>query len=191
MKKLTILIAAIALVCFSVPALAVDWNFYGSARMATFYDSRDFGDGLNAAKTSSKDQETQWDFQGNSRFGANIKAENLKAQMEFGVTSTSGGGGNVSARRLYGVWNFGSGTLKVGKDYTPVTNFLSGQVFGTDLGMLGIGNMYGGRQGQVAFGFGGFEIALVEPKVNLVSGMKNSTTSVLTGGNGLCNQQHI
>ena len=44
MKKFTILLAAIALGCFSVPALAVDWNFYGSARMATFYTDTDFGD---------------------------------------------------------------------------------------------------------------------------------------------------
>ena len=44
MKKLTILIAAVALVCFSVPAMAVDWNFYGSARIATFYTSTDGGD---------------------------------------------------------------------------------------------------------------------------------------------------
>ena len=41
MKKLTILMAVAALVCFSVPAMAVDWNFYGSARMATFYTSED------------------------------------------------------------------------------------------------------------------------------------------------------
>ena len=39
MKKLMILIAAIALVCFSVPAMAVDWNFYGNARMQTFWTS--------------------------------------------------------------------------------------------------------------------------------------------------------
>jgi hypothetical protein len=84
--------------------MAIDWNFYGNARMATFYDSRDYGDNLNAAGTDSKDTDTQWDFQGNSRIGANIKAENLKAQFEFGVNEAS-----VSSRRLYGVWNFGAG----------------------------------------------------------------------------------
>ena len=54
MKKFTILIAAIALVCFAVPAMAVDWNFYGNARMATFYASDDYGDSLNAAGTDTK-----------------------------------------------------------------------------------------------------------------------------------------
>ena len=108
MKKFTILIAALALVCFSVPAMAVDWNFYGNARMATFYTSEDFDDNLNPAGTDTEDAELQWDLQGNSRIGANIKAENITARFEFGVNESS-----VSSRRIYGVWNFGAGTLKV------------------------------------------------------------------------------
>ena len=107
MKKFTILIAAIALVCFAAPAMAVDWNFYGNARMATFYVSEDFGD--VAAGADSEDTDLQWDLQGNSRFGANVKAENIKAQVEMGINEAT-----VSARRVYGVWNFGSGTMKVG-----------------------------------------------------------------------------
>jgi len=182
MKKLTIFLAAVALVCFSVPAMAVDWNFYGNARMSTFYVSTDYGDFQNPSKTDTDDAELDWSFQGNSRVGANIKAENLKAQFEFGVSSDSGGGGNVSARRLYGVWDFGSGWLKVGKDYTPVSQFISGQVFDGDLGLLGIGTQYGNREAQVAFGFGGFEIALIQPNTPLLEGMK-STTSLL-GGTG-------
>ena len=173
MKKFTILIAAIALVCFAVPAMAVDWNFYGNARMATFYQSRDFGDGLNAAGTDDSDTDTLWDFQGNSRIGANIKAENLKAQFEFGVNESS-----VTSRRLYGVWNFGSGTLKVGKDYSPTSQFISGQVYDGDLGLLGIGTSYSSRNGQIALGFGGFTIALVRNTTGLLTGMASSTTSI-------------
>ncbi|MDJ0819144.1 MAG: hypothetical protein QNJ58_23235, partial [Desulfobacterales bacterium] len=63
MKKFTIFIAVLGLVCFSVPAMAVDWNFYGNARVATFYESRDFGDGLNEAGTDDEDQDLQWDLQ--------------------------------------------------------------------------------------------------------------------------------
>jgi len=54
MKKFTILIAAIALVCFSVPAMAADWNFYGSARMQTTYFSDDFDDTLNTCISVKK-----------------------------------------------------------------------------------------------------------------------------------------
>jgi hypothetical protein len=185
MKKLTILMAAVALVCFSVPAMAVDWNFYGNARVETYYVSTDYGDGENASGTDNEDDTVLWDLQGNSRIGANIKAENIKAQFEWGVTSDANGGGNVGARRLYGMWYFSDNAyLKVGKDYTPVSQFISGQVFDADLGLLGIGTMYGNREAQIAFGFGNFEIALVQPKTDLILGMESipATTSVVIGG---------
>jgi hypothetical protein len=167
MKKFTIIIAALALVCFSVPAMAVDWNFYGNARMATFWTSSDNG--------STKDQDLQWDLQGNSRIGARVKAENVSGRFEFGVDESS-----VNSRLLYGTWNFGSGWLKVGKDYTPVSQFISGQVFDGDLGLLGIGTQYGSRHGQVAFGFGNFEIALVNPNTGYIVGLAESVTAALT-----------
>lgn len=160
MKKFTILIAAVALVCFSVPAMAVDWNFYGSARMATFYTSDDLGDSTTAGGDDG-DSGIQWDLQGNSRFGANVKAENIKGQVELALKGSGSGDVDVGTRRIYGTWNFGSGWMKVGKDYTPVSQFISGQVFDGDLGLLGVGTQYGNRVGQIAFGFGGFEIALI------------------------------
>ena len=151
--------AAIALVCFSVPAMAVDWNFYGNARMQTFWTSdksninEDFGG-------KEKFTDMRWDLQGNSRVGANIKADHIKGQFEFGVNESS-----VSSRRIYGVWNFGAGTLKVGKDYTPITQFVSNQAFDTDLGLLEFGAPYAGRHGQIALGFGGFEVAFITPEI--------------------------
>ena len=172
MKKLTIFIAAIALVCFSVPAMAVDWNFYGNARMQTFYTSEDFGDGLNAAGTDDSDTDLSWDLQGNSRFGANIKAESIKAQVEMGINEAS-----VSARRVYGVWDFGAGKLKIGKDYTPVSQFISGQVYDGDLGLLGIGTAYGSRKGQIALSFGAFDIALITNTTGLIEGMGIDTAT--------------
>ena len=87
MKKLTILIAVAAVVCFSVPAMAVDWNFYGSARMATCYTSdnpKDIGD---------KNTDLRWDFQGNSRLGANVKADHIKGQFELATKAANGGPG--------------------------------------------------------------------------------------------------
>lgn len=158
MKKLTIIIAALALVCFAVPAMAVDWNFYGNARMATYYTSEDQADVENT--------DLIWDLQTNSRIGATIKAENISGRFEFGANEST-----VTSRRIYGVWNFGSGTLKVGKDYTPVSQFISGQVFDEDLGLLGVGTQYGARHGQIAFGFGNFEIALINPNSNRLDGM--------------------
>jgi hypothetical protein len=169
MKKIILAIAALALI--ASPALAVDWNFYGSARMATFYTSRDYGDNLNPSGTDNEDADVQWALQGNSRIGARVKAENVAGHFEFGVSSTDTGGGDVSSRRLYGTWDFGAATLKVGKDYTPIAQFISGQVFDGDLGLLGIGTMYGARQSQLSLSFGGFEVALIDPRDVLITGL--------------------
>ena len=170
MKKFTILMAAIALVCFSVPAMAVDWNFYGNARMQTFWTS-DKSDINGDFGGKEKFTDMRWDLQGNSRVGANIKADHIKGQFEFGVNESS-----VSSRRIYGVWNFGAGTLKVGKDYTPITQFVSNQAFDTDLGLLEFGAPYGGRHGQVALGFGGFEVAFISPETSNIDDDAGAST---------------
>ena len=167
MKKLIMVIAALALI--ASPALAVDWNFYGSARMQTAYVSQDFGDTVDAAGNDD-DSDVSWDWGGNSRFGAKVKAENVSGLMEVGIRSTTEGGDQtVNSRRLFGEWKFGAGKFKVGKDYTPVSQFVSGQAFGDspagslDNGLLGQGAFYGGRQGQLALSFGGFTVALITP----------------------------
>jgi len=154
MKKLFVLFIV---VLFAAPAMAVDWNFYGSARMATFWTDTDLGD-ARLANGDSDDQDLQWDLQGNSRLGANVKADAVKGQFEFGINEST-----VTSRRIYGTWNFGPATLKVGKDYTPVKQFISGQAFDGDLGLLGYGTAYGSRNGQLALSFGGFEVALITP----------------------------
>ncbi|MEJ2730490.1 MAG: hypothetical protein P8185_18645 [Deltaproteobacteria bacterium] len=169
MKKLILAIAAVALI--ASPALAVDWNFYGSARMATWYNTRDYNNGTpsdldNGGYTVSNnfdsDSQVQWDLQGNSRFGATVKAENVSGRFELGLKQGSGGGDfDVGTRRIFGTWDFGAAKLKVGKDYTPVSQFVSGQAFAADAGLLGNGAAYGSRNGQLALSFGGFEIAAI------------------------------
>jgi len=181
MKKLIIAIAALALI--ASPALAVDWNFYGSARMQTAYISNDLGDAEDGAGNDD-DQGTSWDWGGNSRFGAKVKAENISGLMEVGIRSTAAGGDQtVNSRRLFGEWKFGAGSFKVGKDYTPVSQFVSGQAFGSnptgslDDGLLGQGAMYGGRQGQLALSFGGFTVALITPTGSTTVGTQAALTS--------------
>ena len=157
MKKLAILIAAIALVAFTVPAMAADWNFYGSARMATYYTSDYNG-------TTNSDG-LQWKGQPNSRIGAKVKADKIKAQFEYGYSSQRlGSHEHVRLRRLYANWKFTDGMrLKVGRDYTPISQFLSGQVGVEDNGFVGMGLLYGFREDQIALSFGGFTIAALSP----------------------------
>jgi hypothetical protein len=164
MKKLLVIFAAVAFIwVFAAPASALDWNFYGSARLATFYTSTDLGDITTLANGDDEDDEFTWDMQSNSRIGATVKGENISGRFELGITQTPDGSSDDAARvrRLFGVWDAGWGKIKVGKDYTPTSQFISGQVFAGDLGLLGIGTFYGGRKGQAALSIGGFEIALI------------------------------
>jgi hypothetical protein len=158
MKKL---IAIFAVLLLAAPAFAADWAFYGSQRMATFYVYDDYGD-FPPATGEDDDWALQWNFQTNSRLGAKVKADKVSGHIELGLAGSDGVDLDVSTRRAYGTWKFAdNASLKVGKDYTPVTRFISSQVFGEDAGLLANGNFYGRRPGQLALQFGGFEIAAI------------------------------
>jgi hypothetical protein len=164
---------------FAVSATANDWNLYGSARMATFYTSQDLGkdlelvspntfiavDDRNSANQSTV-KDLNWNLQTNSRIGATVTGDRLDARFEFSVTS-DGAGGNVGTRRLYAIWKFTEGWgLKVGKDFTPITFFLSNQVFDNDSNLQFLGEAYGARRGQLAvegqLGPGMLKVALID-----------------------------
>jgi len=144
MKKL---IAIFAVLLFVAPAFAAEWSFYGSERMATWFVSQDFKDYPQAGQDN--DAGTQWYLQGNSRLGAKVKADKVTGQIELATTASStdsAGDGAVNTRRAYGVWKFSdNASLKVGKDYSPVTDFISNQWYDGDNDLLGNGNFYGRR----------------------------------------------
>jgi hypothetical protein len=156
MKKLMVLVAALALVAASaMTAAAADWNFYGSARIATYFQDSD--DNYRQA------------LQGNSRIGANVKvSDELTGRFEYGH-----GGGNTGVRLLYGEWNFGAGSLLVGQTYSPLNMFPSLQVGVPDLGydtnLLAFGGVYSGRERILQLKFGDFKIAAV-PVANVPAG---------------------
>jgi len=198
MKKLTIIALVVAITAvFAVTAMANEWNLYGSARMATYYTSEDLGkslelipgtnqfiavDNRNVAGDDSVSN-LQWALQGNSRVGATVKGDQIEGRFEFSVSS-DGAGGNVGTRRLYGVWKFTEGWgLKVGKDYTPITFFLSGQVFDNDAGLLNVGNAYGSRRAQLAvegkLGPGMLKVALIDPSTSTLNTTLSTTEVIL------------
>jgi hypothetical protein len=164
MKKL---IAIFAVLLLAAPAMAADWSFYGSQRMATYYVAEDYGDfsqiGVGDVATGeSDDWGLEWNFQSNSRLGARVKADKVTGHIELGLKGSDGGDIDVGTRRAYGIWKFSDNAgLKVGKDYSPVTRFLSGQAFAGDDGLLGSGNFYGKRPGQIGLQLGNFEIAAI------------------------------
>ncbi|MEA3358840.1 MAG: hypothetical protein U9R17_05465 [Thermodesulfobacteriota bacterium] len=159
MKKLLVLLAAVAfVVAFTVPAMSADWNFYGSARMSTFFDS-DSEEVDN--KIAYDDDDLTWALQGNSRLGATVKAGNIGGGFEYGT--------GVNVRKLYGTWNFGGGELLVGQTYTPLNYFISNQVWGSDNDMLTYGGIYAGRRPMIQLKTGGFKIALIQPNTGAVT----------------------
>jgi hypothetical protein len=147
MKKILVIFALVALV--ASPAMAAEWNFYGSARMTTFSNDVDPGAG------GESDQDTTWGLQGNSRIGANVKAGDVTGRFEYGS------GPNL--RILWGEWNFGSGSLGVGQHYTPANYFPSNQVWDGDADLLPYGGVYRGRRPMLQLKWGTFKLAFVSP----------------------------
>jgi len=163
MKKLIVLTAAFAMV-FAGTALAADWNFYGSSRVALFSNmmSKEMSPVTNEDFTT-----TSFAQQGNSRIGANVAAGDIKGRFEYGTS--------VNLRLLYGTWNFGSGEMSVGQMYNPTYYGLSNQVYDGDNGMAGFGAPFS-RLDAIEFKFGGFKIAAVEPAVVAAAGTTSKVT---------------
>jgi hypothetical protein len=157
MKNLIVLITVVVL---AAPAMAADWSFYGSARMSTFYKYTDFGD--VPVNGEDDDWGMIWDFQTNSRLGAKVKADKVSGQIELALKGTDGSDLDVGTRRAFGVWNFSdNAALKVGKDYSPVSQLFSNQVFNADDNMEGSGAFHGRRPGGLTLIIGGLELALL------------------------------
>jgi len=159
MKKIMLFFSAMLL---AAPAMGADWEFSGSQRMATFWNSYDYGD--FTVNGEDDDAGLTWDFQTNSRLEAKVKADKVKGHIELGLKGSNGSDLDVGTRRAYGTWQFSdSGALTVGKDYSPIIQFTSGQVIDEDLGLAGIGTNDGFRPGQIRFELGDFQFAALTP----------------------------
>jgi hypothetical protein len=188
MKKIVIFTALFALVLGGT-ALAADWNFYGSSRMALFSNtySKDIAAGgavatgtyANPLSGTNDWTTTTYGQQGNARIGSKVSAGDISGQFEYGL----GSGPAASAahtRLLYGTWNFGSGKMNVGRMWTATYFGLSNQVYDGDNGLAMFGGQWS-RYDQIQFDFGGFKIAAVAPSTALYTvGTGNTFTRVGT-----------
>jgi hypothetical protein len=183
MKKLIAIVAVLLLVS---PAMAADWTFLGSQRLGTWYGTKYNGDyKVNGQKDDSS---LHWNFQANSRLEAKVRADKVTGHVELalagegGASSGIGDDTNVTTRRAYGVWKFSENAwLKVGKDYSPVTEFISNQVFNDDTDLLGWGNFFGGRPSGLTLGIGDFELAFLTARYG---GDVNTTATGVNGTTG-------
>lgn len=145
---------------------AADWQFYGSARVQTFYASEDYGQFPYA----SRNYYTQY-LQNNARLGARIRVnEQLSARFEYGT--------EVDTRLLYGEWDFGSGSLLVGQAYSPLNINYSSQVFWDDTNLTDIGGVYSSRNPMIRLTFGEFQIAFLEPETPNISGISTTENKI-------------
>ena len=170
MKKLLVVLCAVMFIfTFSAPAMSADadlqqladkvekmenmlgeWNFYGSARISTFWEDTD--------ENAGDDEGLAHDLQGNSRLGAVVKHDAIGGGFEFAVSDS-----NVTTRKLYGTWDFGGGEILVGQTYTPLGSmFYSNQVYGADTDMLCVGQAYNGRHPMLQLSTNGFKLAFVK-----------------------------
>jgi len=167
MKKFFVILAVIAMVgAFTATSMAAEWNFYGSSRMSTVY----YDKSKEVAGGDFDDQDMTWTNQSNTRIGAKVKASDaVSGRFELAVFS-----GGTSTRLMYGEYNFGSGSLLVGQDYTPVDNILSSSIGALAYQITGlaapqdgegdaltIGSFYESRQPQIKLTFGNLELAFI------------------------------
>jgi hypothetical protein len=135
MRKLLILIVAGAFVLgYTVSALAqAEWSFSGSSRVETMMNSLS----KEASGLGFDDDDLFF-------------AQNIVSNIMATVTAGDVGGGiqywqglyGPEFAQIYGTWNFGAGTLLVGRSFTPANIFISNQVWGHDADMLWWGTLY-------------------------------------------------
>ena len=188
MKKLFVLFAALILVAaLTVPAMAADWKFYGSARVSGWSIDNETGAGIST-------RNTRFQMQNNTRLGSKVSGGKIYGRFEFGINpdndtnagvvgnngQANGAGPAIYTRLLFGVWDFGGGKLLVGKDYTPEYLGVStaNLATGSDSVMIGRGVPYAGRRGQIRLEFGGLHIALVDETAASPLGVVGATTEV-------------
>lgn len=148
MKNVIVVLAALVLMAGS--AYAAQWNFYGNARISTFWSETD-----TIAGTDGDVQYREF-LHGISRVGAKVKvSDELIGRFEYGP--------GVNLRLLYGEWDFGVGKLKVGQDYTPLNWIYSMQAY-DDIELLTLGGVYAHRHPQIGLTFGNFKLAFRDPK---------------------------
>jgi hypothetical protein len=190
MKKIILAIAALTLI--ASPTMAVDWNFYGSARIQTSYHWWDRGDattnsfqdsiwriqgapwytpsGNDGPNWTQDDDDSGlfWDLLNSSRIGARVRGEGVNARFEFNTW--------VGTRLLWGQWKISSGLrLRVGRDWRPMNNFYSGQQvndsgMGGPLGAGGIGTHRGDQLKLIIGEDQNLHIAFVTPDIEADTG---------------------
>lgn len=187
MKKLTVLFVALAMVFVALPAFAQDkpeYSFYGFARMFTSFESANSdtahrsalpagttAKGWGLAGNLQDDKDLVWTLQSTTQVGMRAKWGDIGGHVQFreslGVAGQTAPSDYATTTAIfYGTWNFGPGTLLVGRDFSPYTLGGMSQFCGPgagDCGGVGYGLAYAYRVDQIKLIMGGFQFALINP----------------------------
>ena len=162
--------------CASVlQASAVDWEFYGIAKVKTFYEFNQAADGKTFADGDDQDADFDMGLQANSRVGAKVKVnDSLSGVAELGISDSS-----VTTRHLYGTWKYDGGAFTIGQTRTPIGRQDSLRVWGDDAGLQAFGEPYLGRRPLLQLETHGFKLALVKPhSITNIYANTNATSEV-------------
>jgi hypothetical protein len=194
MKKFVlILLSTVLALALAAPVMA-EFDFYGSARMGTFYRDVDGAaagslSGPNRSNLASGD-DLIWRMCNSSHFGAKVKNGPIGGHVEFGLFGDQRGN-KVYTRLMYGTWKFNGGTLLMGQTYSPY-NFASNQVAAQfqsdDGGFVGFGRLYDARKPQIKLSFdNGFYITAIQNETitnnygyNILEAMSVKPTTIKT-----------
>jgi hypothetical protein len=173
MRKLLVLLAAGALVVgYTVPALAqADFDFYGTVRVGTFM--HDVSKEASATGVDSDEDLTYtWD---RSIFGVNVTAGDITGkfaywQMYANSLMAKNQFNSGEAAEFWASWDFGTGSLLVGRNWVPVNVFISNQVAFRDIDLLLSGACFTDTRTMIQLSFGGLKLAAVEPEEGTVNG---------------------
>ena len=146
------------------------WSFYGSARMATFYEDSDskWNDnyGVTEGVADGPDTKgTRFGLAGNSRVGARVKKGDFGGRFEIGLREDK-----VANRLIYATYTNNDVTYLFGQDYAPLGDWgNSNQVFYWDNDMAGFGIIDEDRTPQVKISYKGLQVAFVQTQSSDVS----------------------
>lgn len=156
----------------ALPAMAGEATPYASIRMSTFWNINEKADSYPAAQRGTN-QGYDEHLQGNARVGINFKDANLTGKVELGATT----GANPNIRLMYGAWDFGSGKLVVGQDWTRY--YLASASVARDENVFnGIGSLWDARLPQIRLDMkNGLYVSFIQPAGNVAGGEQETAVT--------------
>ncbi|GFE62065.1 hypothetical protein [Geobacter sp. AOG2] len=163
-----------AAIAFALPAMAIDFNAYGSVKVGTFWTQNQY---YNTAGDKRSDSDFSLDLMGDSLVGVRAKEGDFSAVAELGAYNPKAYSKGLELRLLFAEWDFGNGKLRIGKTPSPYV-YRTQQVWDSDGGMNAYGSLWDGRYANIKLTMNnGFYFTLMQPRVGASSNNSSNVTS--------------